>query len=106
MTSSAVAVDPLEWLASLADGAAGTDQERGAAAMAAHPSPGLAAGVGGADPAWAFASEDHAQAVYEATAGVCRGCEIATRCPTQACRIYRLEEAAQAYLEGETDWLP
>jgi hypothetical protein len=98
MTSSRdfVTADPAAWLASLAPG---SDQVEGATGVAGAVPPGLAAGMGGADPAWAFTGQAQAEAVQETIGQVCQGCELLERCPESACRFYRLEEAAQRYLD-------
>jgi hypothetical protein len=98
MTSSRdfVTADPAAWLASLAPG---SDQVEGATGVAGAVPPGLAAGMGGADPAWAFTEPAQAEAVQETIGQVCQGCELLERCPEDECRFFRLEKAAQRYLD-------
>ncbi len=99
-----IPVDPLEWLRTVS--APATDPLPGSEAVAGVEAPRLVAGVGGADPAWAFAGEDHANLVLEGVGDVCKNhCPIAQACVEGACRFYRLEEAAENYLEGDTEWL-
>lgn len=108
MTSSersGLAVDPLEWLSD----ALRPDDERDAAtavripgstALDAQEQTGLGAGMGGADPAWAFTGVPQAEAAQEAVGQICqRHCPINTRCVEEACRFFRLEQAAQDYLD-------
>jgi hypothetical protein len=105
--SRGVAVSPVAWLKSVmtADAAA-ADQIRGAETLVAEVSPGLAGGLGGADPAWAFASAGEAQATQEGVGQICaHHCPIRKRCVTDACRFYRLEQAADDYLAGDTEWI-
>lgn len=101
MKSSPIIVEPLEWLQSVVQSdAAPADTEQEAAGVAGQVPPGLAAGLGGADPAWGITGADHAQRTQEATAAFCRDhCPVNQACVEEACRVWRLEEAAQQILD-------
>lgn len=97
-TEQGIQTDPIAWLDSLY-AAAGT-QVGGPAGVAAPAPSGLAPSVGSADPAWAFASEGQAQEAQAKVGQICRNhCPINTRCVEERCRFYRLELAAQRYID-------
>lgn len=93
--SEATLVSPLAWLNAMLAGPAdapAAHQIGSAEALAQAVPPGLAAGLGGADPAWASTTEGEAQAALEKIGEVCRNhCPIQQACVTDACRYYRLE---------------
>lgn len=90
-----------EWLrARLAEAdAAAADQIQGTTSLAQEVSPGLAGELAGADddPAFVFAGQGDAQEAQSLAGRLCRSCALNTRCPEEACRIFRVEAAAIAY---------
>lgn len=63
--------------------------------------PGLVRRVAGLDPgSWQPASESCAEAVIEEIADYCgRRCPWVERCYAEACRLWRFEHTAKAFLE-------
>lgn len=93
-----IVVDPLAWLNSLH--AAAADQVGSPASMAESSPSRLVAGMGSADPTWAFTSEGQAQETQQAVGQICRNhCPINTRCVEERCRFFRLELEAQRYID-------
>lgn len=76
------------------------DQIEGATALAQEVPPGLAGRLAGADtdPAFSFAGPGDAHAAQALAGQLCRRCALQTRCPEEACRIFRVERQAIDYI--------